>query len=525
MSSSRTRLGTSESLPQPSSDERKRKGRSAFGDLTNGRYPIMTRKRAKETGITVAPALPQPSTPALSASQGSSVPPVSLEPEPHTPVLTLPLPSFPVQPALRYYPANFCASSSSSHTSSRPQHSEQVLTIEDISNPNNNVRKRLFESPSKRLPSPSPAHQAVSRCLAGQVEVPASTDPLVCLTIHDQLHLFSYLCAPKDLFTAAAVCKSWRHFLSSRPMRRQTYMYGNNFMCLNERRTFGSFEFNYMETVQEGTITPHMRRILVDWMVEVADEYGISQTALFLSVNTLDRYLSMCKVARAQLQLVGVSCLLLAAKYEEIYPPEIAELVFIADNSFTRNSVVKMEMQILKVLKFGMTVSTPFSFMGKFVAPVLHALAGRAPLELPFLCSYLLELMLLEHTAVATYAPSPVAASALCMALHILHMPACTQTLELYTSCSILDPEMRDCVAKLYTVLSAAHCQLRSKKETNGAAAGYGVLEKYCAASRQNVARLPLPTSLPGIPTTALLHSSLAPLPSATFIFDARLDG
>ncbi len=44
---------------------------------------------------------------------------------------------------------------------------------------------------------------------------------------------------------------------------------------------------------------------------------------LFLAVSYLDRYLSLIPVTRNLLQLVGVTCLLLAAKYEEIYAPQV----------------------------------------------------------------------------------------------------------------------------------------------------------------------------------------------------------
>ena len=60
---------------------------------------------------------------------------------------------------------------------------------------------------------------------------------------------------------------------------------------------------------------------------------------LFLAVSYLDRYLSTHKVMRSRLQLVGVVCLLLAAKYEEIYAPNIEEFCYITDNTYSRGDV------------------------------------------------------------------------------------------------------------------------------------------------------------------------------------------
>jgi hypothetical protein len=64
---------------------------------------------------------------------------------------------------------------------------------------------------------------------------------------------------------------------------------------------------------QQTEITPAMRAILVDWLVEVVEEYKLSQQTLFLAVSYVDRILAKMLVMRSQLQLVGVSCLILAS--------------------------------------------------------------------------------------------------------------------------------------------------------------------------------------------------------------------
>jgi cyclin A len=86
-------------------------------------------------------------------------------------------------------------------------------------------------------------------------------------------------------------------------------------------------------------ISYSMRAILVDWLVEVAEEYKLHQQTLFMAVAYIDRFLSEMSVQRGKLQLVGVTCMLLAAKYEEIYPPAIEEFVYITDNTYTRDQV------------------------------------------------------------------------------------------------------------------------------------------------------------------------------------------
>jgi hypothetical protein len=66
------------------------------------------------------------------------------------------------------------------------------------------------------------------------------------------------------------------------------------------------------------------------------EKHTYRHETLFLTVNILDRFLAVQKVARQRLQLVGVTSLMIAAKYEEIYPPEVRTLnVLIKDRSVT----------------------------------------------------------------------------------------------------------------------------------------------------------------------------------------------
>lgn len=69
---------------------------------------------------------------------------------------------------------------------------------------------------------------------------------------------------------------------------------------------------NYMEKVQRD-ITPAMREVLVDWLVEVADEYKLVSDTLHLTVNFIDRFLSSRALSRTRLQLLGVSSMLVAS--------------------------------------------------------------------------------------------------------------------------------------------------------------------------------------------------------------------
>ena len=60
-------------------------------------------------------------------------------------------------------------------------------------------------------------------------------------------------------------------------------------------------------------INNSMRAILMDWLVEVAEEYKLLPQTLYLTVNYIDRFLSAMSVLRGKLQLVGTACMLLAS--------------------------------------------------------------------------------------------------------------------------------------------------------------------------------------------------------------------
>lgn len=67
-----------------------------------------------------------------------------------------------------------------------------------------------------------------------------------------------------------------------------------------------------MEKVQKD-ISANMRGILVDWLVEVAEEYKLLPDTLYLSISYIDRFLSANVINRQKLQLLGVASMLIAS--------------------------------------------------------------------------------------------------------------------------------------------------------------------------------------------------------------------
>ncbi len=99
-------------------------------------------------------------------------------------------------------------------------------------------------------------------------------------------------------------------------------------------------------------INERMRSILIDWLIEVHLKFKLVPESLYLTVNLIDRYLEKEQVNRQKLQLVGVTAMLIACKYEEIYPPIVKDFVYITDNAYTKEEILEQEHRMLRVLDF-----------------------------------------------------------------------------------------------------------------------------------------------------------------------------
>jgi cyclin A len=173
---------------------------------------------------------------------------------------------------------------------------------------------------------------------------------------------------------------------------------------------------------------------------EVAEEYKLVPDTLFLSVAYIDRCLSAHVVQRAQLQLVGVTCMLIASKYEEIYAPQVDEFCYITDNTYTREQVLAMERKVLDTLSFELTTPTTKSFLRRFLR------AAEADHKAEFLACYLAELSLLEYSFLR-FMPSTVAASCVFVSLWTLGRPPWGAQLRHYAGYE--SAQLRECVTAL----------------------------------------------------------------------------
>lgn len=114
-----------------------------------------------------------------------------------------------------------------------------------------------------------------------------------------------------------------------------------------------------------------MRNILVNWLMEVHERFELLPETLYLTINLLDSYLDKVSVTKKNLQLIGTTCLFIASKYEEIYPPVLDDFVYITKGSTTQEDYIRTERQILKTLNYDILITYPYTLLQR-----LHFMAG-----------------------------------------------------------------------------------------------------------------------------------------------------
>ncbi|EGO03573.1 hypothetical protein SERLA73DRAFT_165237 [Serpula lacrymans var. lacrymans S7.3] len=182
---------------------------------------------------------------------------------------------------------------------------------------------------------------------------------------------------------------------------------------------------NYMESQKE--LAWKMRGILTDWLVQVHVRFRLLPETLFLCVNLIDRFLSARVVSLAKLQLVGITCLFVAAKVEEIVAPSVAHFLYCADSSYTETEILQAERYVLKTLDWNLSYPNPMHFLRRISKADEYDVKART------IAKYFLEIQCLEWRLLAA-PPSLIAAAAIWLARLILGQDKWTPNLAHYSS-------------------------------------------------------------------------------------------
>lgn len=200
----------------------------------------------------------------------------------------------------------------------------------------------------------------------------------------------------------------------------------------------------YMTLIQND-ITERMRSILLDWLIEVHLKFKLLPETLYLTIHLIDRYLSKRAINRKYLQLLGVAAMFIACKYEEIYPPEMHNFIYMTDNAYNKEQMLKMESDILSSLEFNITQPSPLRFLE------ILKLNMKLDDETFILCQYILELCISDYSMIK-YSPGILST---CVVYIIQKMNKNEN--ELLWSMSGLNKEnenIRECIKRICVVIT-----------------------------------------------------------------------
>ncbi|KAJ5632612.1 G2/mitotic-specific cyclin [Penicillium lividum] len=192
-----------------------------------------------------------------------------------------------------------------------------------------------------------------------------------------------------------------------------------------------------------------MRGILVDWLIEVHTRFRLLPETLFLAVNIIDRFLSAEVVALDRLQLVGVTAMFIASKYEEVLSPHVANFSHVADETFSDKEILDAERHVLATLDYNMSFPNPMNFLRRI------SKADNYDIQTRTLGKYLMEISLLDHRFMC-YPQSHISAAAMYLARLILERGPWDATLAHYAGYTEeeIDPVFRLMIDYLHRPVS-----------------------------------------------------------------------
>uniref|UniRef100_A0AC34QUV0 G2/mitotic-specific cyclin-B3 n=1 Tax=Panagrolaimus sp. JU765 TaxID=591449 RepID=A0AC34QUV0_9BILA len=196
---------------------------------------------------------------------------------------------------------------------------------------------------------------------------------------------------------------------------------------------------NYLR--RQRHISPDMRAMVINWLVGVQEQFELNHETLYLAVKILDLYLDKTRseeqfelnhetlylavkildlyldktrseVKRRDLQLIGGTAVFLVSKYDERVAPLIDDILFLCDDSYKMEEVLRMELVLYNTVGYDLGVPLSYRFLRRFSRVIKGDMATLT------LARYILEtsLMFYEYVGVKD---DLMAAGALLLALRM----------------------------------------------------------------------------------------------------------
>ena len=166
---------------------------------------------------------------------------------------------------------------------------------------------------------------------------------------------------------------------------------------------------NYLK--KQTQIRHSEREILINWLIIIQVEFNLQPETLYITVNIIDRFLSKKRIALDRLQLLGITAMHIASKFQEIYPPIMSDFIQMTKNSFRARQMSNMETDVLKVIAFDINCTPTQTFLENYS----RAIGVSEPRVLIY-TSFLLDLSLIKAEFLY-FRPSHITVCALAMAI------------------------------------------------------------------------------------------------------------
>ncbi|EJW84105.1 cyclin domain-containing protein [Wuchereria bancrofti] len=235
---------------------------------------------------------------------------------------------------------------------------------------------------------------------------------------------------------------------------------------------------DFLEFQEE--ICGEVRHLLVEWICDSAREFNLSTESLHMAVSIVDRVLNTLQCPREKLQLLGAAALLLAAKFEEIYPPEVKEFARITAYTFHETEIIRMERIVFARVEYQLLAPTSWWFASRLVR------MAHVPRIIYCMMRYLLELALLDHTFL-DFRPSVVGAASFFLSNVIFKSDYLLLTTETDIGVNELRSPARKMLELFHEVPNKDYCS---------------VFEKYATEKYEQVSCLLLPDNFSELDVT-----------------------
>ena len=243
---------------------------------------------------------------------------------------------------------------------------------------------------------------------------------------------------------------------------------------LREKEVLDEIDPNYLS--RQKNVAPRMRMVLVDWMVEVQIKFRLTSETLYLAVNIVDKFMERQEVTRDNMQLLGVTALFIASKFEEVFSVDLKDFVFICDDSCLAKDIINFEREVLRVIEWQLTTPCALHFLRRYSKAVgadgVHHTMSK----------YLIELALGSYTMLK-YLPSMQAAAAVLLTRHFLGPAPCWTNVLEYHSGYKLD-EILSCAQDMLLLVTKPDPKFTLVRRKYGG-------RKYCSVAKTAAEQAP----------------------------------